>query len=166
MLIHIKKQVLTTSLSKERVLEKIKGRIPSRLFASDSEFFGSVSDDKFKVRKNYHYNSPVPFLMRNSFMPIAVGRVEECDGGSVVKIKVRMALFVQIFMLFIELFMLAQTLFGVIFCIIGDLQTGVSTVFCGGIMFLSIELLLYFAFSRPAKTLIERLDEILVFSKN
>ena len=163
MLLHRKKHEFTTSLSKARILAQIRIRLPSGLLRADSEFFGYVTDDYFKVRQNPHYKSSSLTAVRNSFAPIAIGRIEENENGSTVKLTVRMNILVAVMELFIQLFTIVESVVGLIYIMFANFQEGVPFFLFGVCFFLAMELSLYFSFHRPAKRMIALLEEILIY---
>lgn len=60
-------------------------------FSKDEKYFaGKIFENSFKILRRIHY--------KNSFLPLIIGTVEENDCGSTIKIKMRMAIFVTVFL--------------------------------------------------------------------
>ena len=166
MLIHRIKQEFTTSISPERVLSHIRSGLLSELLGNDSEFFGYVSENKFRIEKNLRYKLPAFVFFSNSFAPIAVGKVEQNEAGATVKLKLRMGLLVSPIVFIIEIVALFGILFGITECLFGSFDNGINYTLSGLLIFFGFELLMLFAFKRPAKRMIKRLKELLLFKQD
>lgn len=165
MLFHVKKREFVTSFSKEKTIAKIRERLPKNFFSQnrDCEFLGYVTEDSFKICKNLRYNMPAFVRINNSFQPIAHAKVETSEKGAKVTLALRMNILVAIFMFLIEILILAETVFGLLYSIFSDFSEGMPFFLLGALFFFLIEGLLYLSFSRPAKRLSERIEEILSF---
>ena len=76
---------IATTLNKETVIKRI-----ADLLVENNRLAGNVSDDKFKIRK-------IPLMtVRNSFLPIFEGKIEEHSNGCLVHIKARLHHFTSI----------------------------------------------------------------------
>jgi len=162
MFIHRIKHEFTTSISPSRVIEQIQSRLPSARFRNDSEFYGYVSDKSFKIRRNLNYNSLL-FRYRNSFTPFAIGSLTENESDTTVRLELRMNHLVCMFAFVYEVIVAFAILTGVLECIFGVLTDGIIFVVTGIFMLSFMEVLIFFSFKRPAKRMIERLEEILLF---
>ena len=70
---------ITTLLSKEIIVKRV-----SELLLENNRLAGSVSDDKFKIRK-------IPLWgIRNGFLPVFEGKIEKQSNGCIVCIKARL----------------------------------------------------------------------------
>lgn len=79
------KYKISTTLNKETVIKRI-----ADLLVENNRLAGNVSDDKFKIRK-------IPLLtVRNAFLPIFEGKIEERSNGCLVRIKARLHHFTSI----------------------------------------------------------------------
>ena len=79
------KYKIRTELSKDAVIKKI-----SELLLEKNRLAGNVSDEEFKIRK-------LPLIgMRNSFLPVFEGKIEEYYNGCIVSIKARLHYFTSI----------------------------------------------------------------------
>lgn len=163
MFIHTIKDEFDTSLPANRIIAQMKRRLPDGIFDSDCEFFGSVTENSFKVWENLRYNLPPYVIIRNSFSPVATGRIEEVEDGSKVRLTLRINILVSAFIFIFELLSLLETLLGILLCIFGNFDTGIAFTIFPIFFILGWELLLYIAFRRPAMRLIERLKEILQY---
>lgn len=165
-MLHVIKREFTTSLSQQRVISQIKSRLSTGYFKGDSEYFGYVSENSFKITKNLSYNLPRLVKVRNSFSPVAVGTVAENESGTSVKLKMRMAIPVFAFMLLIEIGTLIGTVLSLIQCIFGSLGDSFQPIdaLLAVALLVMVELLLHFAFRLPAKNMIERLEKLLTVS--
>ncbi len=84
---------IRTELNKDAVIKKI-----SELLLEKNRLSGNVSDEEFKIRK-------LPLIgMRNSFLPVFEGKIEEYDNGCIVSIRVRLHYFTSIFLVIWSLF--------------------------------------------------------------
>lgn len=81
------KYKIKTNLNKEMVIKKI-----SDLLLEENRLAGSVSGEKFKIRK-----TPLVFR-KNSFLPVFDGKIEEVNDGCLVHIKARLHYFVSVFL--------------------------------------------------------------------
>ena len=153
----------TTSIPAVRVTEQIRMRLPSGRFRADSEFFGYVTENSFKIRRNRRYNTPLLASYRNSFSPVAIGMLEANDTGTNIKLKLRMNISVGIFIVFFRLILAYCTFIGILACIFDSFSDGAVLVLTSFFMTGEIELLLFFSFRLPAKRFIERLEEILKY---
>jgi hypothetical protein len=87
------KYKIRTELSKDAVIKKI-----SELLLEKNRLAGNVSDEEFKIRK-------LPLIgMRNSFLPVFEGKIEEYDNGCIVSIRARLHYFTSIFLVIWSLF--------------------------------------------------------------
>ena len=87
------KYKIRTELSKDAVIKKI-----SELLLEKNRLAGNVSDEEFKIRK-------LPLIgMRNSFLPVFEGKIEEYYNGCIVSIKARLHYFTSIFLVIWSLF--------------------------------------------------------------
>lgn len=76
---------IATTLNKETIIKRV-----SELLLEDNRLAGNVSDDKFKIRK-------IPLmLVKNHFLPVFEGKIEEGNNGSIVFIKARLHYFTSI----------------------------------------------------------------------
>ncbi len=137
-------------------------RLPSKFFKSDSEFFGYVTENSFKIRKNLRYNLPPFVIQRNSFSPVVIGTVEESAGGSTVRMTLRMDRTVSVFMFVFELLIILTAVFGLASGLIISLDEGFAFFLFATAFFFAIEGLLYLSFTLPAKRIITRLEDILI----
>jgi len=152
-----------TSIPPESVLSQIQRRLPSGLFRSDSEFYGCVSDTGFKIRTNYNYNMPFFVGVRKYCPPIAFGSVKENGSGSEVEIRIRVNIVVMLLDLFFKILLAFGAFWGLLCCIFVSLQYGLELFLpCGGslIFFFIFD---YFAFHKPARKMLNRLEEILIY---
>ncbi|MEL3907006.1 MAG: hypothetical protein P1P65_08305 [Treponema sp.] len=83
--------IIKTEKTKNEVLQIIRDntRIKNTVLdisKGDKYFEGKIFEDSFKIRRIMRY--------RNSFLPIIIGKIEETDSGSKIKIKMRMNGFV------------------------------------------------------------------------
>ncbi len=81
------KYKIKTELKKETIIKRI-----SELLLENNRLAGNMSDEEFKIRK-------LPLIgMRNSFLPVFEGKIEEHSNGCIVSIKARLHYFTSIFM--------------------------------------------------------------------
>ena len=153
----------TTSIPAERVTEQIRMRLPSGRFRADSEFFGYVTENSFKIMRDLRYNVPLFSRYGNPFAPVVMGRFEKSDSGTTIKLKLRLHLMISVFILVWELFLGFCLFGGILECILGSFGDGVISVLTSVLLACAIELLLLFFFRLPAKRFIERLEEILKY---
>ena len=165
MLFHVKRKEIVTSFSKEKTIAKIRERLPENIFSRtrDYEFFGHVTEDSFKIYKNLRYNMPSFVSIKNSFRPVACGKVESSENGAKVTLILRMNILVAVFVFLMEIFLLATAFFGLLYSVFSDLWRGMELLLPCALIFFFIEGLLYLAFSRPANTLYERIEDIIRF---
>lgn len=158
MLIHVLKHECQTSLPKSRIISIIKMRTSPSVFKNDYEFFGLISENSFKIHKNLNYNRRIGYV-RNSFSPIVFASLEENDKKTIIKLKLRITLPILVFTFLLETIMLLGMFIGAIMCFTGDFNVILST----SLMFSICELLMFLFFKIPAKHMIERLEELLVY---
>lgn len=56
----------------------------------DEFFIGKITDDSFKIYRNIKY--------KNSFLPVIVGKLEEKNDGCTIIVKMRLQIFISIFL--------------------------------------------------------------------
>lgn len=79
------KYKIKTELSKDAVIKKI-----SELLLEKNLLAGNISNEKFKIRR-------IPRLfVRNAFLPVFEGKIEERDSGCIVSVKARLYHFTSI----------------------------------------------------------------------
>jgi hypothetical protein len=85
---------IETTLSPEEIVESLQSNIgPRKLFRLTSKhptFQGELTNDGFKISRIIHY--------RNSFLPVVHGTFRAGNSGRIVSIKMRLNLFVAVFM--------------------------------------------------------------------
>ena len=162
---HIVKREFKTPLSQNQAIGQIKSRLSTSYFRSDSEFFGYTSENSFKITKNLAYSVPKFVRVRNSFSPVAIGRIEENGAETTVKLKVRMSLPVLALVLFIEVISMLGFFWSLLELmysgINGDLQP-IENVLMAVTVLLIIGMMVHFAFRIPARAMIKRLQTILL----
>ena len=151
-LLPFEKYEIMTDLSKEKIFERISAEGDSR----NGEYNGLVRKDKFIFAEKTYKHSALGHS-RNSFAPVAVARLSEESGKTLVSVKIRMPLPTCI--LFFPLYVISAIffLFGLIwlvFDIIGAIGgSGMTGDFLSLLVLLPLEqLLLFFAFKKPAKS--------------
>ena len=87
--------IIETKKSKDDILQIIRGNTYTRTSVfdfseGDRYFAGKVFENSFKIFRCIHY--------RNSFLPVIMGNIEANEYGSTIKIKMRMAIPVIIFL--------------------------------------------------------------------
>ena len=126
---------LTSRDATQKVLDLIKGSSP---------YEGKVSENRFKIYKR------LPMFVRNSFLPIFVGEIDNMQGGCLIKIKARPNLFSSIFF---SIWMLG----GIVIPLIIGLFQPIMLLASLGFAILLI-LLFLFAFYLPSKNTMDYLE--------
>ena len=123
-----------TKLSKD----EIQRRIRTFVEFGDDTHYGSLSEDGFVVAQKFYSNSGV-VIARNSFAPVAQGRIVESNGITTVSVTLRMHL--SVLALFMPLYLLCMLL-----------VAPFPLMFALG----------YIGFLRPAKKLRAELEELMM----
>ncbi len=108
--------VITTNLSVEEVVERLSFNVePEKMFtltflrSSSMPYEGNFDGNSFKISRIISY--------KNSFLPVILGEFKSFDGKTEIKIKMRMVIFVMIFMSFwlgmVSLFCVGITIVGI-----------------------------------------------------
>lgn len=160
-LLPFEKYEIVTDLSKEKIFERISAESDSR----NGEYIGLLRKDKFIFAEKTYKHSALG-RSRNSFAPVAVARLGEKNGKTLVSVKVRMPLPTCI--LFFPMYVISVIffLFGLIWFVFDIIAaiggSGMTGDFLSLLVLLPPEqLLLFFAFKRPAKKLKALLETIL-----
>jgi len=160
-LLPFKRRRLVTKLSKERVLKKAAD-ITDKEYG---EYLGGASDNGFTVAEKWYKNYGFGHS-RNSFAPVANGRVYERDGETHIELFVRMNIIVLAFFSIFYIISAVLFLFGVVGVVIffvSGFAISLSESLLLMVMLPIMLTVLQFAFKRPARRLIERLEELFVF---
>lgn len=130
---------------------------PKKMFfhyPDNIEFIGEVNPSDFKI-----VSKPKPYI-KNSFVPVILGTIRMERGMTVVDIKMRLHLFVQIFFTI----WFGGAGFGILAGLLAVSVEGVNglpMLFATGVLFAFGQALVRTGFYFPAKSAIRRLDELL-----
>ena len=171
MLIHRIKTEISTALSPEEIERSLSPRafdIRNDIGndTRDYEFWGRVNRSGFKLAKNPSYNLPHFAHVRNSFIPIITGNISSDGNRTKITLTAKMHILIQIFVFMIELGFIFPIFLGLLMLLPGNFSNGFLCILCGAFLVGATEVLLFFAFHRPAKMAIERLEEILIKKEN
>lgn len=153
---------LQTKLSKDRILNTVKTKIDPY-----GDYRSRVSEDGFCVAEKNHKSLGIGNT-HNSFAPVAHAKVRESDGLSTVSVNIRMNLIVQAIFLPLYVFSVLAFVFAIANAIVyatgamdgAEYELASLTLL---LMFPIMQLLMYFAFKRPAKRLRKFLDELILW---
>ncbi len=143
--IRVKKEIQSL-LTKQGVVERLSEATSTNTKNSEA-FVGEVNDSGFKI-----FKKPKEYV-RNAFMPILVGKIEENSEGSTINVTARLSVFCA-------LFWLIWSLGAVILPLIIGIAEPVFLLFAL-IMASFLALLTIFAFYKPAKKSISILERLI-----
>ncbi len=153
-----------TEKSPEQVVEAMQSAtnggfgIPS--FGSDNQFYGKVSSDGFKVTSNLNYNHP-NLHVRNSFAPVILGNFSPNAKGTIVRIKMRMHILVNILVGFILSVLFLAFLSGILMLFVTKISQALTMMTFCALLFGATELLIQLSFRIPASGAQKRLEALL-----
>lgn len=124
--------------------------------SDDAEFTGEVNPSDFKIIEEVVGR----FYIKNDFKPVIVGNIRTESGMSVIDIKVRLSLPVQIF-LTVWFGGVGIGFLGGIIAVITKGMEGMSMLFVSAVMFALVQAVVRIGFYFPAKYTMKKLEELL-----
>lgn len=122
------------------------------VLSTSAEFIGQVHPLDFKIAPNLNY--------RNSFLPIAAGKMTEKDGGTTIEITLQMHILTRIFLLIWFGMACFFFLCGILVVLTGGVEKitliliSLGFIVCG-------QVLMRCSFYSPARKVLKRLKELL-----
>ena len=148
LLLPYRRFTIQTPLSRQKIARML-GELTSPYFSLHrNEFLGKVNEEGFKITANLHFERTITFV-RNDFMPVMIGKLQETEHGTMITVKQRMLLPISIFSYLVLAISLLELLVSPPYALL---------IF--GVMQLFVQL----GFALPARKARKRLEELLVVS--
>lgn len=104
--------IYKSSLSKDELIQHIKKELETK-----NSYSGKVLENNFRIKREINY--------RNSFLPVITGEIFDSTNGSKIMVKMRLILFVQIF---ISIW-LSGVFLAIIFCVVTIINDNSASLF-------------------------------------
>lgn len=147
-----KKHEIETALKKDEVKSRLRSVVGKSF--EDCEFGGTIEDDSFNI-----YRKPAPYV-RNSSNPVILGEIEEMEGGTKIKLRLRLHSFVIFFFTCWLLLLIPCVIAGIVLLSSGHLENGLSLTIGGVVLFVIQQLITRLPFSYASKKAIDSLEAV------